>query len=76
MFGWSKPQCPVDEKAKCWIEERLEWLSGQFGRELFTQRAPILPTRDFFPDSVDGTEASVRNLLNQVCVFMASIPRR
>jgi hypothetical protein len=70
MFGWSKPQCPVDEKAKCWIEERLEWLSEQFGRDVFTRRGLILPTREFFPDPVDRSEASIRNLLDQVCVFM------
>ncbi|XZE19332.1 hypothetical protein SH449x_004649 [Pirellulaceae bacterium SH449] len=75
MFGWSKPQCPVDEQAKYWIEDRLEWLSQQFGRDLFTQRDPILPTKDFFPDSVDGTEESVRNLLDQVCGFMGVDPK-
>ncbi len=70
MFGWFKPQCPVDPAAKRWIEERLHWLSGQFGRETFTRRAIILPTNEFFPDPMDGSEASVRNLLNQVCGYM------
>lgn len=65
MFGWFKPQCPVDDAAKRWIEERLQWLSEQFGRDVFTRRAVLLPTEDFFPDPVDGTEESVRNLLDQ-----------
>ncbi len=70
MFGWFKPQCPVDGSAKQWIENRLQWLSEQFGRDTFTRRAVILPTTDFFPDPVDGTELSVRNLLDQVCKYM------
>lgn len=70
MFGWFKPQCPVDPAAKRWIEGRLHWLSGQFGHETFTRRAVILPTADFFPDPMDGTEASVRKLLDQVCGYM------
>lgn len=65
MFGWFKPRCPVDPAAKRWIEERLHWLSEQFGRETFTRRALILPTNEFFPDPMDGTEASVRNLLQR-----------
>ncbi|TWT79682.1 hypothetical protein CA13_10880 [Planctomycetes bacterium CA13] len=70
MFEWFKPRCPVDAAAKQWIEERLHWLSDQFGHDTFTRRAVLLPTNDFFPDPMDGTEASVRNLLDQVCKYM------
>ena len=70
MFGWFKPQCPVDAAAKRWIEDRLHWLSDEFGRDTFTRRAVILPTNEFFPDPIDGTESSVRNLLDQVCGYM------
>lgn len=76
MFGWSKPQCPVDEQAKRWIEKRLGWLAREFGRDVFTRRAVILPTRDFFPDPIDGSEESVRHLLDQVCAYMDVAPDR
>ena len=76
MFGWFKPQCPVDDQAKRWIEFRLEWLSDQFGKDIFTRRAVIQPIKEFFPDPVDGTEESVRNLLDQVCRYMDVDPRR
>lgn len=76
MFGWFKPRCPVDVAAKRWIENRLQWLSGQFGRDTFTRRAVILPTNEFFPDPMDGSEASVRNLLDQVCRYMDVEPYR
>ncbi len=75
MFGWFKARCPVDVAAKQWIENRLHWLSDQFGRHTFTRRAVILPTNEFFPDPMDGTEASVRNLLDQVCRYMEVDPR-
>lgn len=76
MFGWFKPHCPVDEAAKEWLESRLHWLSEQFGRDVFTRRAVIQPTNDFFPDPMDGSEESVRNLLNQVCAYMDVDPER
>lgn len=74
MFGWFKPQCPVDSAAKQWIEERLRWLSDQFGRDLFTAGEIILPTDEFFPDPVDQTEASIRDLLDRVCGYMKVNP--
>lgn len=76
MFGWFKPQCPVDAAAKDWIESRLIWLSKEFGRDVFVRRAVILPTNEFFPDPIDGTEDSIRNLLDQVCAYMDVNPNR
>lgn len=76
MFGWFKPRCPVDDAAKRWIEDRLHWLSEQFGRDTFTRRAVILPTNEFFPDLIDRTQESVRHLLDQVCGFMDVNPNR
>lgn len=75
MFGWFSSGCPVDEAAKQWIEDRLNWLSEQFGRDVFTRRAVILPTAEFFPQTVDGSEESVRNLLDQVCGYMDVDPQ-
>jgi hypothetical protein len=75
MLGWFAPHCPVDAAAKQWIEDRLHWLSQQFGRDTFTRRAVILPTSDFFPDGIDGTESSIRNLLDQVCGYMDADPQ-
>lgn len=76
MFGWFKPQCPVDAQAKRWIESQLRWLAEQFGVETFTRRAVILPTLEYFPDPMDGTIESVRNLLDQVCRYMDVDPDR
>lgn len=74
MFGCRQPTCPVDPTAKKWLEERLVWLAEQFGTEPFLARPIILPTRDFFPISIDGTEQSLRALLDQVCCYMDADP--
>lgn len=76
MFGWFKPWCPVDPHAKEWIERRLLWLSQQFGRDLFTRRAVILPTEDFFPSVDLKAQGGIRRLLDQVCGYMDVDPDR
>ena len=70
MFGWFKPQCPIDPSAKDWLEGRLLWLADQFGLDVFTRRAVILPLQDFFPDEYDGSEEAACVLLNRVCRYM------
>lgn len=74
MFGWFRPSCPVEPNAKRWIEERLQWLSDQFGPNVFTRRAMILPLAEFFPDPYDGSDESIRTLLDRVCSYMDADP--
>lgn len=70
MLWWSRPRCPCDPAAKAWVEERLQWLSEQFEDSAFNGLPVILPTDRFFPDAYDGSQASVRTMLNRVCRFM------
>jgi hypothetical protein len=76
MFGFFRPTCPVDPCAKAWIEDRLEWLAGEFDRDVFTRRAVVLPLQEFFPDNYDASDESVRALLNRVCRYMDADPAR
>ncbi|MBM4094920.1 MAG: hypothetical protein FJ276_36745 [Planctomycetes bacterium] len=76
MFGWFRPTCPLEPHAKAWTEERLGWLADQFGLDVLNRRAVILPTADFFPDEYDGTEESVRVLLDRLCAYMDADPER
>lgn len=76
MFGWFRPTCPVDAAAKAWIEQRLAWLGEEFGLRIFVERPVILPTHEFFPDPYDGSEASIRALLDRVCGYMHVDPLR
>jgi hypothetical protein len=74
MFGWFSPTCPCDPAAKPWIEERLRWLSVQFGIHILLERPIILPTSEFFPDDWDGSLESVRRMFQRVCQYMAVNP--
>ncbi len=76
MFGPFRPTCPCDPAAKCWLEQRLEWLARNFGLHLLLERAVILPTDEFFPDPYDGTPAAVRRMFRRVCHYMEVDPNR
>lgn len=75
MLGWLfPPKCPCDPAAKAWIERRLEWLGGQFDNHAFNGQPVVLPTAEFFPAPYDGSDETVRNLLDQVCGYMGVAP--
>jgi hypothetical protein len=76
MFGWfSSSDCPADFAARSWIEEQLEWLSGEFPDWLHEH--PIIePTLKFFPDEYDRSPRSVRRMLDRVCRYMDVSPHR
>jgi hypothetical protein len=74
MFGWLRPTCPCDAAAKRWVEDRLQWLSRQFGLHILLERPIILPTNEFFPDPYDGSPKSVRRMFRRVCNYMEVDP--
>jgi hypothetical protein len=74
VFGLFKPTSPCDPAAKRWVEERLRWLTEQFGLPMLLEWPIILPTPSFFPDSWDGTEKSVRAMFRRVCDYMRVDP--
>jgi hypothetical protein len=73
MFG-SAPKPPVDPETAAWADRRMAWLSSQFGRQRLRSGPVILPTPEFFPDAYDGSEATIRTLLDRVCVYMGVPP--
>lgn len=74
MFGWFRPTCPCDPAAKRWVEDRLRWLSGQFGLHILLERPIILPIADFFPDPWDGSAKAARRMFRRVCAYMLVDP--
>lgn len=75
MFGWLfHPTCPCDPAAKAWIEERLQWLAGEFEDSAVGNLPIVLPTPEFFPDPYDGSKKSARALLDRVCGYMGVVP--
>jgi hypothetical protein len=70
MFSWFQPTCPCDPAAKQWVEDRLCWLSKQFGLHILLERPVVLPTAQFFPDPWDHSAKSVRKMFRRVCGYM------
>jgi hypothetical protein len=70
MFGWFASTCPCDLQAKRWIEERLAWLTKQFGLHTLLEKSIVLPTDEFFPDAYDGSEQSLQVLFERICEYM------
>lgn len=71
MFNWLfAPSCPCDPAAKTWVEERLRWLSEEFGLHILLERPVVLPTPEFFPDAWEATPKGARTLFRRVCQYM------
>jgi len=71
MLDWLfRPTCPCDPAAKAWVEKRLAWLAHEFDDSAFSGRPVVLPTPQFFPDQFDGSERSIRLMLDRVCRYM------
>lgn len=63
------PRCPVGERERTWIEERIEWLRGEFG--VAPLNVPvILPTSEYFPPPFSGSDAEVRGVVRSVARYM------
>lgn len=72
---WSEPKCPVRQEEQLWIEQSLDWLTGQFGAEAL--RGPVLvPEASFFPAGYTGSEADVRAVFASVCRKLEVPPGR
>ncbi len=52
-------RCPVEDRERRWIEESLEWLTGQFGEHLL-RRDVLLPEDPRFPRPYRGGPEDVR----------------
>src|SRR5262245_35085935 len=72
MFDWfrSEPQCPIGPTARTWIDNRWQWLEGQFGSDRLRKASLILPRPEYFPDPYQGTQQDARRIVDQVCGYM------
>jgi tetratricopeptide (TPR) repeat protein len=75
MFNWLRAICPVDPDVRTWIEQRMNWLVGQFGWEVFAQFEVVLPIQEHFPAPFDGSTEAIRELFDQVCEYMEIDPQ-
>ena len=75
MFEWLfRPTCPCDAAAKSWVEQRLRWLSRQFGLHLMIERPMILPVEEFFPDPWDGSPKAAKQMFHRVMFVLVIEP--
>jgi hypothetical protein len=69
-MNWFAPKCPLDPDSKQWIESAFEWLIEEFGVEVIRTTAVVLPTDEFFPDTFDGSQDSIRKMVSRVSEYM------
>src|SRR5262245_36042514 len=71
MLSWLlSSSCPVPPDRKGWIEQGLNWLCREFGRERMLRRQFVLPTSEYFPDPYDKSPETVEHLFARVCGHM------
>lgn len=76
MLGWFQNTCPLDPHDQQWVDDRMAWLSREFGRHRMLGAAVVLPTLEFFPDRYDGSREAVELLLKRLCGYMQIDPSR
>lgn len=74
-MGWLTPKCPVDAETKEWIENAFDWLIEELGIEILRDVEVLLPIEEHFPDAFDGSNASIRRMVDRVCGYMDVDPK-
>jgi hypothetical protein len=64
-------RCPVDAAEQAWIQQSMQWFTGQFGDASLTGPV-VLPTREFFPPPFSGSDDDVRALVRRVAGYMGA----
>jgi hypothetical protein len=70
MLGWFISSSPIDDHARRWVDEQLDWLGREFADESVVDRPIILPNAEYFPDPYDCSPAAVRRMFDRVCEYM------
>lgn len=68
-MAWLAAKCPVSAEADRWIQDSLQWLLGQFGRDALNGEI-MLPASIFPSGSFSGTEADLQAVLRRLCTRM------
>jgi hypothetical protein len=70
VFRLFAPKYPLTTYEKTWAEWRMRWFADKLGIERLLRARVVLPTKEFFPDAFDGSEASVRAVMDRLSQFM------
>ena len=70
MFWNKKKKLPITEEDKIWVDEDLNWLKAEFGKEHFIEIRTVTPTKDFYERTFDGTEKDAEFILERTMELM------
>lgn len=70
MFWNKKKKLPITEEDKIWVDEDLNWLKTEFGKEHFMEIKTVTPTKDFYERTFDGTEKDAEFILERTMELM------
>ncbi|WP_053990026.1 hypothetical protein [Mangrovimonas sp. TPBH4] len=70
MFWNRKKKLPITEEDKIWVEEHLNWLKMEFGQEHFMEIRTVMPTKDFYEMTFNGTEKDAEFILERTMELM------
>ncbi|MEY8870065.1 hypothetical protein AB9K24_11180 [Meridianimaribacter flavus] len=70
MFWNKKKKLPITEEDKIWVDEDLNWLKTEFGKEHFMEIHTVTPTKDFYERNFDGTEKDAEFILERTMELM------
>ena len=65
MFWNKKKKLPITEEDKIWVDEDLNWLKTEFGKEHFMEIRTVTPTKDFYERTFNGTEKDAEFILER-----------
>lgn len=70
MFWNKKKKLPITKEDKVWIDEDLNWLRTEFGKEHFMEIRTVTPTKKFYNRTFDGTEKDAEFILKRTMELM------
>lgn len=65
VFWNKKKKLPITDEDKIWVDEDLNWLRTELGKEHFMEIQTITPTKDFYNRTFDGTEKDAEFILER-----------
>ncbi|MET2984609.1 hypothetical protein [Aureibaculum conchae] len=70
MLWKKKNKLPITENDKIWVDEDLDWLRYEIGKENFMEILTVTPTKEFYEREFDGSEIDAEFILNRTMELM------
>ena len=76
MFGWLRPQCPIDLSQAVAVDQYMSRLAQTLGLGRLRAAVAVRPTPEYFPEPYGATGADAHRLHDRVCSWMGVDLRR